>query len=755
MGITPQFADLNADGHEDMISGCFEGTIYVAWGSSSGLQKPVHLKDRAGNLIQTGRYFHLKKEKHVSFGELAERTYSAFPFDWDNDGDLDLVTGTSEGGIYVRVNEGSATKPQFATTVQPLVMDNEKEARVAGYALPVVADWNGDGLPDVVTGAKSGAYWFPNVGSVGKPILSSPRQLVCGMYAGDRYPQFRFQVSVTDFDGDGDMDLLLGDERGGKKSAGHVWLYRRVNEGDLAQQRPAMPNPTPKAQSRQEPIQEAEEIALKDLPDRVKDGIIQLSPNIILTRAMKELRDGKTVFVVLGRKGGDHFRFHVNQAGQPFQFQMGTEEFELGLPENDNAPETTSPPSLKNETRETPTSQSSRRIPENIANEALPQATFDTEFGIRMIRVEPQQFWMGSPDNEEGRDADETRRKVKISNVFWLGETEVTQAQWTQLMDSEPWKDQVHATNGNDVPATYISWSDAIQFCDKLTEKESREGRLPQGYRYGLPTEAEWELACRSGTDTRWSFGDNKEELHLYAAFDTEKNETHVHQVKSFKPNAWGFYDMHGNVAEWCADSVEFDGRVRSNAESTTLNPIGTSGNQRICRGGSYRNSAAGCRSAIRDCDDFANPGAGFLYGFRIALVASDDSESAQLDLKPGTPVPLEVEGVSPNAPYTITAELVGEELTINLQLIDGWQAYAKDVSKGEPIRVTAENQKLLGELEFPESSNGILQGNIELVQSLKLSHTNEAIELTMHLVVCNEDGCLPPKQIRLRMPNE
>ena len=156
----------------------------------------------------------------------------------------------------------------------------------------------------------------------------------------------------------------------------------------------------------------------------------------------------------------------------------------------------------------------------------------------------------------------------------------------------EPWKGQQHVKEGPNNAATYVSSDDALAYCKKLSEKE--------GKTYRLPTEAEWEYACRAGTETRWSFGDDEKALGDYAwyrenAWDID--EKYAHQVELKKPNAFGLYDMHGNVYEWCHDYYEAD-YYKQSPEKDPTGP--TSGSSRVLRGGSWDFFTRLTRSAFR-----------------------------------------------------------------------------------------------------------------------------------------------------------
>ncbi|MBS0266895.1 MAG: formylglycine-generating enzyme family protein [Planctomycetes bacterium] len=212
--------------------------------------------------------------------------------------------------------------------------------------------------------------------------------------------------------------------------------------------------------------------------------------------------------------------------------------------------------------------------------------------------------------------------KVFLTQGYWLGKYEVTQAEWKQVMASEPWKGDRFTKEGGDFPATFVSWNDAVDFCRKLTEQERQAGRLPKDWEYTLPTEAQWERACRARTETRFSFGDDASHLGEYAWFvdNTLTNgENFAHRVGQKKANSWGFYDMHGNVWEWCRDNYtenlpgQRDPEVKSDAKTEEAP-------RRVLRGGGWRYMAAFCRSGSR----YMNQPIGRVdyYGFRVALTA-------------------------------------------------------------------------------------------------------------------------------------
>jgi sulfatase modifying factor 1 len=202
-------------------------------------------------------------------------------------------------------------------------------------------------------------------------------------------------------------------------------------------------------------------------------------------------------------------------------------------------------------------------------------------------------FTMGSPEGEEGRRDNETQHKVTISKAFYMQTTEVTQGQWKAVMGTEPWKGKGDVREGANYAATHVSWDDAIAYCKKLSEAEDKT--------YRLPTEAEWEYACRAGTETAWSFGDDEKALGDYAWYRENTwdiDEKYAHQVELKKPNAFGLYDMYGNVYEWCHDYFEEDYYKQSLAQD----PHGpASGSSRVLRGGSWLNFTRYARSAYRN----------------------------------------------------------------------------------------------------------------------------------------------------------
>ncbi|MGV2336729.1 MAG UNVERIFIED_CONTAM: formylglycine-generating enzyme family protein [Planctomycetaceae bacterium] len=186
----------------------------------------------------------------------------------------------------------------------------------------------------------------------------------------------------------------------------------------------------------------------------------------------------------------------------------------------------------------------------------------------------------------------------------------MTQGQWQQVMGTTPWKGETWAIEGSDVAASYISWDDVVEFCQKLSRKEGR--------RYRLPTEAEWEYVCRAGTTTRFSFGDDESQLGSMRGLTempTIRTKNTPHRVGQKKPNAFGLYDMHGNVWEWCADWYE-GGYYKSSAGADPQGP--SSGSFRVLRGGSWYSGPIVLRSSFRH---FFTPGyRNYNTGCRVVL---------------------------------------------------------------------------------------------------------------------------------------
>ena len=241
--------------------------------------------------------------------------------------------------------------------------------------------------------------------------------------------------------------------------------------------------------------------------------------------------------------------------------------------------------------------------------ELLPRVhTITNTIGIKLNKLPAGTFLMGSPESETYRDDNAHQHKVTITKPFYMQTTEVTQGQWKEVMGTEPWKGKDDVKEGANYAASYVSWNDAIAYCKKLSEIEDKT--------YRLPTEAEWEYACRAGAETRWCFGNDVKVLGDYAWYQENAfniDEKYAHQVGLKKPNLFGLYDMHGNVMEWCNDYYKGD----YYKESSEKDPQGpTSGSFRVLRGGSWYNFSYVSRSAPRG--RYIADHSYFYFGFRV-----------------------------------------------------------------------------------------------------------------------------------------
>jgi formylglycine-generating enzyme required for sulfatase activity len=284
---------------------------------------------------------------------------------------------------------------------------------------------------------------------------------------------------------------------------------------------------------------------------------------------------------------------------------------------------------------------------------AEPPKEVTNSIGMKFVLIPAGEFLMGSPELPEEQaktlprwtieelKCEQPQHTVRITKPFYLSVTEVTQEQYTTVLGARDWRllsrmmpgaDEIRGElwEKHDYPAFDIRWDEAVEFCRKLSAKEGRT--------YRLPTEAEWEYACRATTTTKWCCGDEKASLGHYAWYyrgadrtlpsssmfpdASIENEVNVpmddeadpntgpHSVAQKKPNRWGLYDMHGNVAEWCNDwfgedyyaSLPLENPAGPTRGSIWEHPKkGRSGPFRVCRGGSWDSSAEDCRSASRD----------------------------------------------------------------------------------------------------------------------------------------------------------
>ncbi len=243
--------------------------------------------------------------------------------------------------------------------------------------------------------------------------------------------------------------------------------------------------------------------------------------------------------------------------------------------------------------------------------------------GMKLVLIPKGTFMMGSPESEQGRNENETQHEVTISKDYYLGVYEVTQAQYEKVMGKNlSYFQGAKVGNENaDLPVENVSWDEAVKFCKKLSAlpEEKKAGRV-----YRLPTEAEWEYACRAGSKTAYSFDDEEGLLPEYGWF-SRNSSRRTHTVGLLEPNAWGLHDMHGNVWEWCSDWYE---EYPKGAVSDPTGP--KEGSYRVLRGGSWFYEAAYCRSANR-----YRLVPSYRYnrlGFRLALSPSGIPKSPEAD---------------------------------------------------------------------------------------------------------------------------
>jgi formylglycine-generating enzyme required for sulfatase activity len=247
-----------------------------------------------------------------------------------------------------------------------------------------------------------------------------------------------------------------------------------------------------------------------------------------------------------------------------------------------------------------------------------PPKQITSSIGVKLVLIPAGEFLMGSPDSDgDAQDDEKPQHQVRITRPFYLGTTEVTQGQYRAITGESP----SNFKGSHDLPVEEVSWNDAIAFCNKLSEREGLKpyyqlgaGAPSGGEGYRLPTEAEWEYACRAGTATRFSFGDADTSLGESAWF-SDNSDFKTHPVGQKRPNAWGLFDMHGNVWEWCGDGYAADCYQGSPAAADPPGPSQSA--DRVIRGGGWNDFPQDCRAALRGW--FAPGYRGSSLGFRLA----------------------------------------------------------------------------------------------------------------------------------------
>jgi formylglycine-generating enzyme required for sulfatase activity len=226
---------------------------------------------------------------------------------------------------------------------------------------------------------------------------------------------------------------------------------------------------------------------------------------------------------------------------------------------------------------------------------------------LEMVEIPAGTFYMGSPENEEGKyDSESPQHQVNVPS-FFIGKYPLTQAQYQAIMGNNP-----AYFKGNNRPVEQVSWNDAVAFCQKLSQKTSKN--------YKLPSEAQWEYACRAGTTTPFYFGEgitpdlvNYDGDYAYAAAPKGQDIGQTTDVGIFPPNAFGLYDMHGNVWEWCEDDLQ-ENYINAPINGSAL--INLNVTRKMLRGGSWFNYPDHCRSAYRYNFNFAYKNSNI--GFRV-----------------------------------------------------------------------------------------------------------------------------------------
>ena len=262
---------------------------------------------------------------------------------------------------------------------------------------------------------------------------------------------------------------------------------------------------------------------------------------------------------------------------------------------------------------------------------------FTNATGMALLWCPPTEgegFMLGSPTNEPGHDFTENQHLVRLSG-YWLGKYELTQPQWTKIMGQNPSAYKKTDDLAGDLPAENLSWFEAMDFCRRLTDYERAAGTLSTGWEYTLPSEAQWEYACLSGAKhTAYSFGEDPNLLYLHGNYNdltgnfTNSDLAHNNSSKFtarvgfYRPNPWGFYDRHGNVWEWCVDSMDLTNASYSLASDP--DPVSKLGALRVLRGGGFYDTAFNCRTSGRYPNVPSNRNGSL--GLRPALVRSSST---------------------------------------------------------------------------------------------------------------------------------
>lgn len=258
--MSPQFVDFNADGHVDIFTATFDGSPWVAYGSEDGFKAPSHVLDKDGERIILSRLWDYDERKwtsddHTDGNAPDAHCISAVAFDWDNDGDFDIVMGDRTGRLFLQLNDGTNKEPAFPGVSSPVMAGDEVLDAGGKITAPRMVDWDGDGLADIVVGTfgdtfstkpGGGVKWFRNVGEKGAPKFQAPKSLITDSPKDAdtaRRPDAGLYVDVADMNGDGKLDLVVGgysiwaDEESESSQykrphrVPYVWIYHQKGEG--------------------------------------------------------------------------------------------------------------------------------------------------------------------------------------------------------------------------------------------------------------------------------------------------------------------------------------------------------------------------------------------------------------------------------------------------------------------------------------------------------------------------------------------
>ncbi|MGY8767761.1 MAG: SUMF1/EgtB/PvdO family nonheme iron enzyme [Pirellulales bacterium] len=495
----------------------------------------------------------------------ADMAISVFAADVDGDGDLDILSSSlRDNKIAWYKNDG---RQNFTEQIISTSADGARSV--------FAADMDGDGDLDVLSGSHNDDKipWYENDGKQNfneKIISTSAKGAI--------------RVLAADMDGDGDLDVLStlnGDAR--------IAWYENDGQQKFTEQiiSTSANGPSSVFAVDVDSDGDLDVLCASGGDNKIawyrNNGKQNFTEQIISTSA----RRAYSVFAADMDNDGDLDILSASQGDDKITWYKNINDPSIGnTTPPDNSPPVSTVQSIKLE-------------------------TIQNSVGMKLVKLPAGEFLMGSPRTEADRNANELQHKVTLSQSFYMGSTEVTQGQWKAVMGTTPWKGQNSVKEDTQLAVSHINWNDATEFCRKLSDKE---GKI-----YRLPTEAEWEYACRAGSSTMYHFGVDATEIAKYAWHGGSL----VHPVGLKRPNSFGLYDMHGNVWEWCADWYEDDYYTNSPA----VDPVGpTSGTKRVLRGGSWNEQTRRSRSALR----FGNsPAIGaFPFGFRV--VCTGDKNFAE-----------------------------------------------------------------------------------------------------------------------------